>query len=115
MAMEKWNDADERIQELIDNNRCIINELLYFIMLVAEQRQRFGKSVVGISGAGCLGKSTLAQAMAVCFKDEYHIPATYEAELRQLDQEEVLNRDLDMLRRLKTEVEALEDAVGELK
>ncbi len=76
MITKKKNGDEYLIQRLIDSNRLVINELLDFIVYAAAQRQRFGKCVVGISGAGCLGKSTLAQAIARCLKDEYYITAS---------------------------------------
>lgn len=71
MSIERNNEG--LISTLICKNRLVINELLNFIVYSVEQRQRFGKSVIGISGAGCLGKSTLAQALACCLKYEYHM------------------------------------------
>ncbi len=75
MATARRNGSGDLIQRLIDRNRLVINELADFIVSAAEQRQRFGKCVVGISGAGCLGKSTLAQAIARCLRDEHYITA----------------------------------------
>lgn len=75
MTTARKNVNGDLIQKLIDRNRLVINELLDFIVFAAAQRQRFGKCVVGISGAGSLGKSALAQAIARCLKDEHHITA----------------------------------------
>ena len=46
-------------------------------MSEAPRREKFGKCVVAISGAGCLGKSTLAEALVYYLREKYNLMAAF--------------------------------------